>query len=384
MDEKKQSRIVVSEEDVLKTYPKDLQDIVKQYHTVKKFKKAKKGKGSLTISKKFNIPESRIKNWIYENKKPTPLHTLDFLKTNNLVPLLLNENDERFLFLVRLLSFCFGDGHIEPKNKNIVRFLLYGEKEDLLLIQKELKFYCNVNSLVEKNAKNENGYRLKPTGNGCAAITRLLVVMNAPIGDKIVNPFLLPKWIINSPNKVISHFLGVLFANELTTPKLEKKRSIKAIRFSMDKHEKYVDFSKKFMSQIKELLEKFRIQTTKIRIEKCNIIRKDGISRKISFNIKNNGLNLLNLYKNLYFFYAEKKQEKLEEIINKIKPQFAEQLEIIKKYKIAFYMKRRFGIGRVKISKYLNVNTNTVGGWIYHNKQPLYFSNQNEIKELIK
>jgi len=384
MEKNKKSEIIFSEKNILETYPKSSQEIVKQYYKVLELRKSGKRIGSLTISRKLKVPQSRIKNWIYENKKPEPLHILETLKENNLIPLVLDENDEKFLFLVRLCAFSFGDGHIEhKKNGNITRFLFYGKKEDLEVIRRELKIFCKLNSIVEKNAHNKNGYRIKPSGNGGAALARLLVAMGAPIGDKIITPFLLPKWLLNSNDKTISQFLGVLFANELTTPILEKRRSIKAIRFSMNKHEKYINFGIEFMKQIKKLLNNLNVKTTNIKTAESDK-RKDGNSYKIYFRIMNNGINLLRFHKNLYFFYAKKKQRKIDSIVNIIKPQFRENLMKIEKYESAMVMKKQFNIGKVKISRILNENTNTVGSWLYQNIQPKYLNDKNEIKELIK
>lgn len=221
---------VVTFEDILKTYPHKTQKRTKLYLKVIEFieLRDKYGYGSKKISKMLNISRYKIEGWIYQESIPRLIKAIRTLESLGVsLPLNISKNSNFELF-VKIFAFTFGDGGISRD----FRIYLTGYRKYLEKIKKEIEntfnLKCKINKIGNKN--NKIGCRLIRGksfsldiigGYESHILGRLLNASGAPIGDKVVTSFLVPKWIMKGPKWVKKLFLEVLLGNELQVPRHE-------------------------------------------------------------------------------------------------------------------------------------------------------------------
>jgi len=363
--------MLVSSDDILSTFSTKHKNTTSNYLSYLRLK----GKiPLLQISKKLNIPYRTLQSWSY-GSTPAPIKHVKFLEKLGAIPINLDENNEIFLLLVRCLAFVFGDGHINFKGTETI---FTGFKDDLECLKYEL----------ENNFKIK--CRMKPASGAAyhliapATLTRILLAMGAPRGNKIVQKFQLPSWLIKSPKKIKTEFLSTLFGNESNAIVRDSntKNAFYPPQFSMNKSVEYEKSHVIFLTRIKELLKEFEIGTTKIK--KFNLhTRKDGTKVwRYSFNIDRNLRNLIRFYLIVGFMYAFRKQATYEYRLRKKIGFLHEANSKIRTYHNVMRL-RKMGYGDKKISKMLNINRSGVHHWIYHNVKPKYLDAEKEIQELI-
>jgi tRNA U54 and U55 pseudouridine synthase Pus10 len=250
------------------------------------------------------------------------LKIINELKERNLLPLKTISKDI-FIF-ARVLAFLFGDGTVRYDGKRDVGLEFYGPEEDLKEIQNDLK-KIGFGSAISKrkggvtthtdyygNEKIIEGKGIFRLVCYSKSLWTLLVVLGAPIGNKVTNSFEIPEWIKNSDKGIKKEFLASLFGCEMDTPRLDKRKynrkSFNTPRFSMNKIEAKLDSMITFMNDLKGILSEFSVNTLKIRLVPYTT-RKDGNkSIKVILDFNNNFENLINLYNKINFRYCKKKE----------------------------------------------------------------------------
>jgi len=377
--------LVVSEENFLNSFGKKELMRAKKYLLAKELFEKISNKSK--ISRLVEIPNRTVQEWLNNKKAPNSIRQLNKLKKMNLIPLKISKDTEFILFL-DIFSFLFGDGHLR---RNLCCCLLYGGKEDLVYIHKKLFETFGIKSKVTTNEKRgsmlkcckSETVREKIVGIcsqlsiNSSALSRLFYLARVPKGDKVAQSFILPNWLINSDKFVRKRFLGVLFGNELSIPKLRNKKSFGAVIFGLHKIEKYRNNLNMFLSQIKTMLEGFSIEVSYPRFEKLTCLRKDGnYSGKSYLYIKSNVKNILELHKQIPILYAYKKAKKFDLMVEKI-------IKNISKYQFDWEIYNKAielhskGFGHVKIFKKLNLQQNylyKLNSWIYSGVKPKFYS----------
>jgi hypothetical protein len=120
-------------------------------------------------------------------------------------------------------------------------------------------------------------------------VTLFLKNKGVPVGDKMITPFDVPKW-IKCNKKFSKEYLKIIFYCEGSKSKHSKNTY--EIRINFNKSEKFLNNGIKFMDSLKEMLKKFNIETTSIWIRDGNIRKKDReITKVMIFKVKSSDVN---------------------------------------------------------------------------------------------
>jgi intein/homing endonuclease len=223
--------------------------------------------------------------------------------------------------LAQLCGHLIGDGNLRITNKAGGQIKFYGKVDKLLKIQKVYFSLFNKKiKLVERERESDPGYRLETTHS---IVARCLNLIGVPSGDKIINSFYVPKWIIQGDIKIKRSFLQALFDDELEGLYRDKNRlnSWRGLRLRMNKCESLLPSGIIFFNQIKGLLDDLNIESSIPKIyPNISYIRKNGTKTyRLVIRIRNNYANRLRFYQELGFIYDNKKQQSLLASIQIIK-----------------------------------------------------------------
>lgn len=159
-----------------------------------------------------------------------------------------------------------------------------------------------------------NKYGTQNIGFYNRVLSRTLNVVGVPAGQKVLNRFSVPTWILED-SLLFSVFINRLFSCEGSVSVKDK-----AIEIQMYKSIKIIDDGLAFFKDIKDNLEKhYGIKTTNPFLEKRVNKRKDGnFTKAIRLKIKNKE-SLIKFYK-FIGFDDKLKQRKLKTIIDGFSP----------------------------------------------------------------
>jgi hypothetical protein len=348
--------------------------------------------GSKKIARLLNISRHKADGWLYQKTTPRPIKALDSLKKLGLgLPLHISKGD-KFLTFLKVLAFTFGDGGI-TKNFGVY---LSGMKEDLRQLKEEIEnvfhFECKIDEIKHENAKigsrsiKGRSFILKIQGQGSHVFGRLLYTAGAPIGDKVITPFLVPHWVMVGPRWVKKLFLEVLLGNELQSPSLSNYgHHFETVQFRMVKVKEYIQNHKRFLNQVRKLLKEFNIQTSFVKQDKPRKDRKDGkISVPMYFQIRKNKLNLLRFYNQFKLLYAGEKQRIFNKSAEVVKNNLQNEVR-----KINFFYRARelskLGLGCRRIARILGIpeKRSMIDGWLRYEQKPIYLSQKEELERLL-
>ncbi|MCK4670387.1 MAG: hypothetical protein KAT43_04225 [Nanoarchaeota archaeon] len=249
----------------------------------------------------------------YQNRIPNT--QLNILSVRNWLPLYLNSSI--CLECAYLIGKIMGDGNLDKK----FTIRLIGQQADLEkikeMITQEFKISHKRLKINFKQAKGDS-YMLQIND---ALLGRLLSVLGAPIGAKVKNDFLIPKW-ISFTNDTKRAFLQGILEDELSTVRIEKSNYSTKPIFKMAKIEERLQNLEYFLKQIKNIIESMGVECGEIsRIPKHLTDRKDNlITYSKHFWIQRNKQNILRFSHNIGFRYnleKVKKLKKLQEALNK-------------------------------------------------------------------
>ena len=150
----------------------------------------------------------------------------------------------------------------------------------------------------------------------CAPLARVLISLGIPCGDKTQKNYLVPVWIMNGNKEMKRSFLKILF-NFDGSISVRKNRSSAEINFCFNKHHRCLKTGKRFMSQIKCLLNEFNVSSGKIHIRKARYEKFPDYDKYMVMLFITNHKSIINFYKQIGFFNREK-QGRLQKFIYKI------------------------------------------------------------------
>ena len=173
--------------------------------------------------------------------------------------------------IARIVGNITGDGHIQLDNRRgVVSF--YSKYFDK--IKNENKLFnqlFDLNGHVYKyNRKSGIVYGIMFTSKALAVI---FSVLGVPVGNKTSTRFNVPNWILNGDNKIQRAYLLGMFTSEGTI--YNSKHNGWRLEIEQYKIEKLSIYGKKYMNQLKKLVENFGIKCSKVRSCRKNK-RKDG------------------------------------------------------------------------------------------------------------
>ncbi len=219
----------------------------------------------------------------------------DFIKKYGLKYIL---SEDVSAFIAMNIGFLLCDGHLKKDHQQVCYF--FNQKEDAELFNKDFLSVFNKEKL-------SLAYRAYCFTIGICNKNLLLLFnyLGVPTGNKVYNPFLVPEWIYNGPDKVKKIFLSTIYGNEGSKPQDNKWR----IQFVLSKTKEYVPNLLQFLNQVREMLNYFDISTSHIQLRKQK--RRAFCGR---FYIKGKE-NLVKFHNKIGFLYASEKQKVLESLI---------------------------------------------------------------------
>jgi len=243
----------------------------------------------LKICNAFDIKVKKFKENILKIRAK---HTKFFLKPEQLPILPYPE-------LSSLVGHGLGDGHISEEG-----CFEYTNKEISLHVKVSKIIYklFNINKYTKSSSKTVERRRYN------TIVGKALYLAGVPKGNKILQSFSIPQWILDDSKEIKKSFIRALFDDEGTV-----KTSGHEILIKFSKNEKYIDSLQKFIEQIKQLLEDLGIEVTSIRRENI-IIGKNGRTIQLVLGI-HGYKNFLKFSKEIKFNHRQK-QKKLEKMVN--------------------------------------------------------------------
>jgi tRNA-splicing ligase RtcB len=243
--------------------------------------------------------------------------SINELKKRGLLPLKMNS--EKLPYLLKLMGYILGDGTLYfTGNKGTVWY--YGQSDDLEGIRydiKQLGFIASKIYVRDREHEIQTLYNtvkfrsvehsIKTTSSSLAA---LLWAMGIPLGNKCAQEYLLPDWIFDLPLWHKRLFLASLFGAELSAPSTVTGHGYNFYSpiLSMNKLEKCVKNGRKFLGQIRILLEDFGINASLIGERKEFVNAKGKISYRLRLEISSNPDNLIQFWETVGFEYNKKRQ----------------------------------------------------------------------------
>lgn len=382
--------IIVDEETFLASFGEYNYKMAKKYFAACELNKQIKNFSEIT--RRINhstkdVSKKSVSEWLQGRQTPTAIKSLNFLKSINLMPLR-KSNNSKFLLFTELSAFLFGDGHLM---KHLGGLMLSGSKPDLEKIGSKLAALYDINLSLKHNRANstitkiKNGKISKQNVNGScwnlyvgsSPLARLLYLAGVPIGDKVSISTKLPEWVMKGNRETKRTFLSVLFGNELQCPYIRAKNAFTCAQLGFHKIECKENDLRLFLTQIKLLLSKLGISSSSIAVENGRTIRKDGNrSMKLYFSIDSHSPNILRLFKEISFKYAEEKQRRFAKAVET----FLQKSEWLKRewelYEKVMRM-HESGLGRRTIFKLLQLPQKyfyRINAWIHYGHKPLYYS----------
>lgn len=224
--------------------------------------------------------------------------------------------------LAAIVAALMTDGHIDwytkdnrPRTRKIILYSSNkGECEWFLnLIKKLFGAEGKLQAYIPKS-----GYFKKQPYKATvhnATIAKALILAGVPAGNKAEKEFLIPEWITNGNKEIKRHFLRAFFTFEGSKPKGHYRPCSFQIALNIVKNEKYSNNALRFLSQIREMMACFNIETSKAwHYSKCIGLKTgNGMFR---FSIMKQS-SILNFYREIGYF-NEEKQEALEGAIRQI------------------------------------------------------------------
>ena len=200
--------------------------------------------------------------------------------------------------LASLVGHGLGDGHISKEG------CFEYTNGDLNLHKKVLSI---ISKLFGSYKYSEYKHKVKRRRFN-TIVGKILHLAGVPKGNKILQSFFIPQWILSGSKEIKKSFIRALFDDEGTV-----KVSCREILIKFSKNEKYIDSLQKFMEQISQLLEDLDIEVTSIRKENI-VIGKNGRTLQLVLGI-HGYKNFIKFSKEIVFVH-EQKQRSLERMID--------------------------------------------------------------------
>lgn len=234
-------------------------------------------------------------------------HILNTLRARRLLEM--DYSDKRAGALTRLFGFLLGDGHITRNH----RIIFTSDAESLEQVKKDIEClgFKTTGILSKKLRSKINGREISGTTTWLHLNSKPLSVLfrflGAPAGDKCIQEFGVPDWIMDGPQFVKREFLRAIFGCELYSPKC-KKRNFEAMTFRQHKSMALQKNAEAFFKQLSLLLGCFGVESY-IRVAKAPCTRKDGTEMCIAcLTIGSSNKNLFEFFRKVNVVYSPKKE----------------------------------------------------------------------------
>jgi len=214
---------------------------------------------------------------------------INYLKKTNLLDI--KCDDKRQITLAGLIGHIVGDGTLWWNDKNVHLTFRSSALEDITSIKNDLMSLGFDEKIVKIHAKRQcknrkitqiDGKVLTFDGNGLYTIdirrrpiAMMFKALGVPRGDRVLQEFQIPYWIMNGSGMVKRQFLRGYFGADCSKPTVDTRTGYRfqTICFKMSKVEGKTPV--KFFEEIYEILDEFKIATRPISVASKNV-RKNG------------------------------------------------------------------------------------------------------------
>ena len=300
------SKMILTEQNIINTYNQRQQEQCKLYHKYKKIKQQNPTFGYKKISKAIQQSEHKTRWWHNKKHTPTPIQTINWLEQRNLLPL--KENNPKLHLISKILGTTFGDGGIF-KNLNGI-FLSSSEIGSINEFREDIKQIfgneVDSNSRLIEGGEYGHSYCYQNTNRN---IIRFLQALGAPIRRKSGIELNIPEWILKDCN-LQDNFFASFFGNEIGIPKIHKdNRRTDSLDIGLVCKKELLQNRIRFLNSIQNYLKNKgikadKIYTTQHKQENNKLLIKLAVS--LTFD------NLMNFYKNITISYSQHKAQKLQ------------------------------------------------------------------------
>ncbi len=339
--------VILTEEDVVRTYGKKEMEKYKQYFKWLGFKRDNPKVGWKKASRILGVPASRTR-WWERGMKPYSLKVVERLKELNLLPLRLS--DERLKIVARILGALFGDGNID-RRMNCLSFIS-SERDAILNFVEDLqKLFGNFSYDVRKTGEFGEAYLFRTTDR---RIIRFFVALGAPVDRKSDIVIKIPRWIFLRRDLLIS-FLDGWFSSDGSVPKYIKSGSRHKLGNTIEIS--LVNRNKETVEEIEKFVKYLKLLgiNAKVRVD---LYRKE--MHLIRIMISQSLENVIRLFSMLDLRYSPRKRSKFEEAIlgfvhdiNEVRYKNVRQAVLLLRKQDHFYKVREL------VSETFNVTTET-------------------------
>lgn len=225
----------------------------------------------------------------------------------------LDTSDDKISILLKLLGLVYGDGNIQ---KNGIT-TYYGKLEDLLTVKQDVEklgFSCNIFSR-KRHAKISTKYGVSEFDNtehslhvSSKAFGILLATLGAPIGNKAIQKYRIPHWIINSENWQKRLFLAAYFGAEMSKPTTPNGYNFTEPSFSVSKLTILSESTIEFLEDIKYMLKCFSIECLSPKlVEGYRYQGRNGETLGFRLSILSNTDNIIRFFSTVGYIYHKEK-----------------------------------------------------------------------------
>lgn len=195
------------------------------------------------------------------------------LKSLGLLPIY--SDNPKIPYLIKIMGFVFGDGNIGPSKKT-TKISFYGKKADLELIKKDIEFlgfdakvYSRFRKHNIKTKYKEYEFERIEEFMHCnsSSLAVILTLLGTPVGNKAIQEYNVPSWIMNSTKWYKRLFLASLFGAEMSSPKTMTGHpfNIYGPVFSISKRDSSQGIN--FVNQISMLLNEFEVRNALLKYD---------------------------------------------------------------------------------------------------------------------
>jgi intein/homing endonuclease len=205
--------------------------------------------------------------------------------------------------LARIIADINGDGHLQLQEwRGLVSFYSKN-KEEIDTTLKKFKNLFGIQGRVYIDNRKNKRYKLFFISKSLAQFLNEIGVAK---GNKTNCKFLVPGWVINGKKELKRAYLVGIFTTEghIYSTKLKNGKIRWRIGLEQYKNEKIKTQGKKYMEQIRKMLEDFDIESSPVRFNGHNL-RKDG-SKSIGMRFDIEYKHFKNFYKEIGFDNKEK------------------------------------------------------------------------------
>jgi tRNA-splicing ligase RtcB len=240
------------------------------------------------------------------------------LRGRGLLPL--RRNSSALPVLIKVLGFVMGSGTLyfeRGTGKGVTWF--FGRAEDLEDIRRELAPLFQVSAVYTRRRAHrieiDYGTRQFDSTAACCRVTSsafavLLALLGCPLGNKAIQDYDIPRWLLDAPLWHKRLFLASYFGAELQIPGAyaERNRDFPCPLLTVHKQEGYAASGRRFLSHIAKLARDFGVETRSIEEHRETVVREGGVSCRLRLLFSSRPDSLLALYTRIGFEYNRKQR----------------------------------------------------------------------------